>query len=73
MSSSSAIYCNPSYGPTFGYGGDICVTDGCNENIKSFANFGTSYENNTGLNGKEVFTGEYNFQVKEIEVFTITL
>jgi hypothetical protein len=27
--------------------------------------------NDTGINGQEVFTGEYNFTVKEIEVFTI--
>jgi hypothetical protein len=27
--------------------------------------------NDTGINGQQVFTGEYNFTVKEIEVFTI--
>jgi hypothetical protein len=27
--------------------------------------------NDTGINGRQVFTGEYNFTVKEIEVFAI--
>jgi hypothetical protein len=27
--------------------------------------------NDTGINGEQVFTGEYNFTQKEIEVFTI--
>jgi hypothetical protein len=27
--------------------------------------------NDTGINGQQVFTGEYKFTVKEIEVFTI--
>jgi hypothetical protein len=73
VNSSSAIWCNSSYGPIFGNGHDIIVYDNCNENTNSYTNLGNAYRNDTGLNGQEVFTGEYNFQVKEIEVFTITL
>jgi hypothetical protein len=71
--SSQAIYCNSSYGPTFGNGFDIYVANNCNENTNSYTNLGTDYRNDTGLNGTEVFTGEQHFQVKEIEVFTIVL
>jgi hypothetical protein len=49
------------------------MSDSCNENTNSSTNLGTGDRNDTGLNGKEVFTGEYKFQVKEIEMFTITL
>jgi hypothetical protein len=73
VKSSSAILCNSSYGPTFGGGHDIYVADGCNERTTSYTIFGGSYQNDTGLNANQVFTGESSFQVKEIEVFTITV
>jgi hypothetical protein len=72
VNSSSAIYCGSSYGPTFG-SHSLYVADGCNEKANSSTNLGSGYRNDTGLNGTEVFTGEYNFQVKEMEVFSITL
>jgi hypothetical protein len=68
-----AILCNSTLGPIFGTGAAIYVVDSCNENTSSYTNLGSGYRNDTGLDGKEVFTGEYNFQVKEIEVYTITL
>jgi hypothetical protein len=67
---SSAIYCHPSDGPRFG--NDIDVADSCNENTYSSTNLGCSYTNDTGIDGNQVFTGERNFQVKEIEVFTVS-
>jgi hypothetical protein len=72
-SSSYAIYCHSSYGPTFGNGHDIYVADDCNKNTNSGTYLGSSYRNDTGLNGNQVFTGEQQFQVKEIEIFSITL
>jgi hypothetical protein len=69
---SRAICCSPSWGPTFGNGYDIAVADCCNQNTNSYTNLGKAYANDTGIDGKEVFTGEFNFTVKEIEVFTIT-
>jgi hypothetical protein len=71
--SAYAIGCDSTYGPTFGYGCDICVADNCNANTSSYTHFGTAYVNDTGIDGKAVFTGESNFTVKEIEVFAITL
>jgi hypothetical protein len=70
-SSANAIYCNSSYGPTFGGGQDIYVANGCNENSSSFTNLGNTFTNDTGIHGQQVFTGEVHFIVKEIEVFLI--
>jgi hypothetical protein len=72
MISSYAIYCHSSYGPTFGAGHDLYVADGCTDKAKRSTALGHTYRNDTGLNGTEVFPGEPNFQVKEIEVFSIT-
>jgi hypothetical protein len=73
VNSKCTILCHPSYGPTFGGGADIGLRDRCNENTNSSTNLGGSYRNDTGLDGKQVFTGEQYFQVKDIEVFSITL
>jgi hypothetical protein len=71
--SSNAICCASSYGPTFGNSHGIYVESGCNGNNNSYTNLGVAYVNDTGIDGKQVFTGEYNFTVKEIEVFSISL
>jgi hypothetical protein len=68
---SYAIYCGSSHGPCFGSTSDIDVLDSSNANTTSNSNLGSYYVNDTGINGQQVFTGEYNFTVKEIEVFTI--
>jgi hypothetical protein len=73
MSEKNAIYCNSSCGPVFAGNGDMGVQDNCNTSIGNWTNLGGSYVNDTEIDGKLVFTGEYNFTVKEIEVFTISL
>jgi hypothetical protein len=65
------IYCGSSYGPTFGRNHDIHVSDGCNANNNSYTYLGGSYLNDTNIEGKQVFTGQHHFTVKEIEVFSI--
>jgi hypothetical protein len=70
---SYAICCHSSCGLLFGNGHDIYVADNCNANNSSHTNLGKGYVNDTGITGNAVFTGEYNFTVKEIEVFAITL
>jgi hypothetical protein len=67
-----AIRCCPSYGPTFGNGCDIHVSDNCNANTSSYTRLGIGYVNQTGIDEYEVFTGRKNFTVREIEVFTIS-
>jgi hypothetical protein len=49
------------------------VADSCNANTSSFTYLGNGYVNDTGIDAAAVFTGEYHFTVKEIEVFAITL
>jgi hypothetical protein len=39
----------------------------------SFINLGVSDVNDTRNDGKQVFTGEINFTVKDIEIFQISL
>jgi hypothetical protein len=70
---SYAIYCNSSAGPTFGRGFDIAVANNCNGNTNSYTSLGNAYVNDTGIAATKVFTGEQSFQVKEIEVFEISL
>jgi hypothetical protein len=62
--SANAIYCHPSYGPTFGNNHDLYVANACNDNASSCTNLGNAYTNDTGINDQQVFTGEYNFTVK---------
>jgi hypothetical protein len=51
---------------------DIGVSNRCNANTENFThNFGNSYTNDTGLDGRTFFTGSTHFQVKEIEVFEL--
>jgi hypothetical protein len=65
-----AIYCDSKWGPSFP---DIGASDNCNANTDSDTKyFGTTYTNDTGLDGKTFFTVSEKFQVKEIEVFEKT-
>jgi hypothetical protein len=73
MNERHAIGCYSSYGPYFPSNQDMVMYENCNTSTSNFTNLGGSYVNDTGIDGKLVFTGEYNFTVKEIEVFTITL
>jgi hypothetical protein len=61
-----AIYCNSEGGPNFC---DMRVYGNYTNTVTKF--FGSSYTNDTGLNGETFFTGSRDFQVKEIEVFKI--
>jgi hypothetical protein len=67
----AAILCDSRYGPRFGRGWDIGVSDDCNTNTNSYTSLGRSYTNDTGLDAEVVFTGSVKFQVKEIEIFEV--
>jgi hypothetical protein len=73
-----AIYCcsysRPDFGPTFGDGCDILVSDGCNANKTTHTRIGTHwsdcvYANDTAF--EDFFMGAEKFTVKEIEIFEI--
>ena len=42
-----SIYCNPSYGPTFGGGHDLYISDKSNTSNGSNGNIGHSFNNGT--------------------------
>ena len=69
----NAIYCHPSYGPTFGDGHDICIYSKSNTTNGSYSNLGNTYKHpqyafNTN-EAKSFLGGSYNFLLSEIEVY----
>jgi len=72
--SGNALYNGPSYGPTFGGGHDMHISDASNANTGSYSSFHSySYPNgNSGSSGGVFMLGASNFQVAEIEVFLVT-
>jgi hypothetical protein len=74
---SGAIYCNSTYGPTFGTGAfDIYISSGSNANQTSYSNFGHTYKHADYQCGtekaKSILAGSYHFKTLEIEVFVRT-
>jgi hypothetical protein len=73
----SAILCYSTFGPTFGGGYDIYVSDSSNTNEYSSSNLGYSYQlpENTTYGSEEAriyLAGSYNWQTTEIEVYQVT-
>ncbi len=71
----NAIYCAPSYGPTFGGGHDFYISPSSNVNINSYSNLGHTYVHPNYRNGtneaKNFLAGSYNFSTSEIEVYQV--
>ncbi|CAF0739891.1 unnamed protein product [Didymodactylos carnosus] len=65
------LHHNGNYGPTFGGNHDLHISSGSNANNASFGNIGHSYLDTLGF-GCNTFTGAYNFQTTDIEVFKLT-
>ena len=69
-----SIYNNPSYGPTFGGGHDIYISNHASSNRNSYTNLGHEYSPPSGYSYGSTFTqtflaGTYNFTPDEIETF----
>ena len=69
-----AMYGNNGYGPTFGGGHDIHISDGAGHNTNSYTNLGHSYVQLAGYkygasDAQSLLAGSYNFQPHEVEVF----
>jgi hypothetical protein len=65
-----AISAERDYGPIFGFGHTIraCLNSSTtNDNYTDL----TGYVNDIGLDSRLVFTGDYNFTVKEMEIFQV--
>jgi len=66
---------NSGYGPTFGGGHDIYISNNCDSNSTSYSNVGYTYSldgYSYGSNdAKNFLAGSYNFTVTDIEVFAL--
>ena len=73
-SSGNALYDQASYGPTFGGGHDLHISDVSNTNTNSYAySYNYQYPNgNSGYAGGIWMLGVSNFQLAEVEVFLVT-
>jgi hypothetical protein len=67
----SAIRISSRLGPSFG-DDDLVICDGCDVKESHAGGFGSSYENDSGLDGRLLLTGSTKFKVSEIEVFSYT-
>ena len=70
-----SIYCNGMYGPTFGGGNDIRISDNSSQTRTSFSNLGHSYNckyfSCNTAEARSFLAGSQNFQTTEIEVFQL--
>lgn len=68
-----SIYSNINYGPTFGNGHSLYISNDSNLNKQSYSNLGTSYKHPNYLYGsnesKSFLADSYYFQTEEIEVY----
>ncbi|XP_049810586.1 uncharacterized protein LOC126253356 [Schistocerca nitens] len=63
-----AICYHPDCGPIFGAGADLLISSNCNNNMDSYSNLPHSYD---GENASCLaLMGDYNFTVRDYEVFT---
>ena len=69
-----AIYRDRGYGPTFGGGFSIHISNNANSNTGSYTRFyGLYYSLPSGVQNKQTFlAGSYNFTPDEVEVFYLT-
>lgn len=73
----NSIYTGANYGPTFGGGHDIYISDNSNGNTSSYSNLGHGYTSANGYiygstQAQSLMAGSYSFQVTEIEVYTFS-
>lgn len=66
----NAIYDNSGYGPTFGDGHDLYISNNCTQNLSSYCNFPYRY---CGTKNKSLSGGAYYFRVNEVEVYKIEI
>ena len=70
-----AIYTRADYGPTFGGGHDIHISNNANAGTGSYSNFAHTYQPPNGYNSygsvkaKNLLAGSYNFKPNEVETF----
>ena len=69
----SSIYCGANYGPTFGGGYDIFISNDANKNEESYSKLDYSYKHPSYMYGsneaKTFLAGSFHFKLSEIEVY----
>ena len=66
-----------SYGPVFGAGADLSIASHCQGGMECYSNLGHSYGGTSTYGTAHKYAkcstlmGDYNFNVKDYEVFTI--
>ena len=63
------IYTANSYGPTFGGGHDLHISNNANSNSNSYTNLGHTYKAPPGQQANSFLAGAYNFIPNEVETF----
>ena len=63
------LHCNSDYGPIFGGGRDLFISNAANSNTNSYSNLGHTYERPFNQQGSTFLVGNQNFKVNEYEVF----
>jgi hypothetical protein len=67
-----AIHAVISYGPSFGGGHDIHISNDASSNTGSYTNFNSYYQVPSGVSSTStILAGTHNFQPSEVEVFHI--
>ena len=69
-----SIYCGSAYGPTFGDGFDIYISNYASSNSNSYSNLGYTYSPPSGYSHGSTFAqtflaGSYKFTPDEVETF----
>ena len=65
----TAIVCNISYGPIFGSGNDLLISNTPNQTNTCTVKLNNTYQLPPGQNGNTFLTGNMNFTLTETEVF----
>ena len=65
------------WGPKFGDGADLAISNNCNSNTRSYSYLGSTYSLPDGIvpesqKAKQYFAGSDEFQVNEYEVYKVT-
>ena len=73
-SSRGSIYCGSGYGPAFGGGHDIYISNYASSNSNSYSNLGYTYSPPSGYSYSSTFAqtflaGSYKFTPDEVETF----
>ena len=70
QSAGNAIYVRQNYGPLFGGGWDLHISDNAASNTNSHTNFGSSYQPPSGVSDpRTILAGTFTFTPSEVEVF----